>query len=70
VASLVLGIIGIPAFCTVVVPFLAIIFGIIGLNQVGKSDGSGGGGRGLAIAGIVCGAIGVLCAAHFEWHWI
>ena len=59
VASLVLGIIGIPAFCTVIPPVLAIIFGIIGYNQVSKS-GAEGGGKGMAIAGIICGVIGCL----------
>jgi len=57
VASLVLGIISIPAFCTVITPILAIIFGIIGLVQLSQS-GVEGGGRGMAIAGIICGAIG------------
>src|SRR5438874_938394 len=52
VASLVLGIIGIPAGCTIVAPLLAIIFGIIGLNQVSKNGGEGGG-KGMAIAGII-----------------
>jgi DNA-directed RNA polymerase subunit RPC12/RpoP/ribosomal protein L40E len=64
VASLVLGIIGLPAFCTFVTPVLAIIFGIIGFNQVGKT-GSEGGGKGMAIAGIVCGVIGCILALLF-----
>jgi len=59
VASLVLGIIGLPAACVILPSVLAIVFGIIGLNQVSKG-GEGGGGRGMAIAGIVCGAIGGL----------
>src|SRR5437764_10692208 len=58
VASLVLGIIGIPAFCAVVPGILAIIFGVIGYNQVTKSGGEGGG-KGMAIAGIICGVIGM-----------
>lgn len=62
VASLVLGIIGIPAACTVVTPILAIVFGIIGFTQVGKGEG---GGKGMAIAGIVCGALGLLATAVF-----
>jgi DNA-directed RNA polymerase subunit RPC12/RpoP len=62
VASLVLGIIGIPAFCTVLAPVLAIVFGIIGYNQVTKS-GAEGGGKGMAIAGIICGVIGSFIAA-------
>ena len=62
VASLVLGIIGIPAFCTVLAPVLAIVFGVIGYNQVSKS-GAEGGGKGMAIAGIICGVIGSFIAA-------
>jgi hypothetical protein len=61
VASLVLGIIGLPAFCVVVPPVLAIIFGIIGYNQV-SSGGTESAGRGMAIAGIICGAIGSMLA--------
>ena len=38
---------------------LAVIFGIIGYNQVSKG-GEGGSGKGMAIAGIVCGSIGCL----------
>jgi hypothetical protein len=56
VASLVLGIIGIPAGCTIIMPLLAIIFGIIGYNQT--SQNAEGGGKGMAIAGIICGGIG------------
>ncbi len=68
VASLVLGIIGLPAFCTVIAPALAIIFGIIGLNQVNKS-GSEGGGKGMAIAGIVCGVVGgIFAVMYFMLH--
>jgi DNA-directed RNA polymerase subunit RPC12/RpoP len=62
VASLVLGIIGIPAFCTVVTPLLAIVFGIIGYNQASKADVQTGG-KGMAIAGIVCGVIGCIIGA-------
>ena len=62
VASLVLGIIGIPASCAVVPPILAIVFGIIGLNQISKS-GTTGGGKGMAIAGIICGVIGGIITA-------
>src|SRR5688572_13093116 len=64
VASLVLGIIGLPAACTFITPLLAVIFGIIGYNQVAKS-GSEGGGRGMAIAGIICGVIGCGLALLF-----
>ena len=57
VASLVLGIIGLPTSCTGIVPLLAIIFGIIGFNQV-ASSGAERGGKGMAVAGIICGVIG------------
>ena len=57
VASLVLGIIGVPASCTMIAPVLAIVFGGIGYAQVNKG-GEGGGGKGMAIAGIVLGVIG------------
>lgn len=67
VASLVLGIIGLPMGCTVVVPLLGIIFGIIGYNQVSKS-GVEGGGKGLAIAGIICGVIGLGIAWAMYLH--
>ncbi len=56
VASLVLGIIGLPAACTMITPLLAVIFGIIGYNQTSRVEGSSG--RGMAIAGIICGIIG------------
>ncbi len=61
VASLVLGIIGLPLFCTVIAPLLAVVFGIIGLTQTTKGEG---GGRGMAIAGIVLGGIGCLLTAY------
>jgi predicted acyltransferase len=58
IASLVLGIIGV-FLCFVVVPsILALVFGLLGINQI-KQDPSQSG-RGMAIAGIVLGAIGVL----------
>jgi hypothetical protein len=64
VASLVLGIIGLPASCIpFIVPGLALTFGIIGYNQVVKNNAEGGG-RGMAIAGIVLGVIGCLISAY------
>jgi DNA-directed RNA polymerase subunit RPC12/RpoP len=59
VAALVLGIIGLIP-CSFGIPaLLAIIFGITGYNQATKNGGEGGG-KGMAIAGIVLGAIGGL----------
>jgi hypothetical protein len=64
VASLVLGIIGLPA-CLIFVPsVLAIVFGIIGYRQV-TTNQDGSGGKGMAIAGICCGVIGSLIAARY-----
>lgn len=59
VASLVLGIISIPAFFFVIPAVLAIIFGVIAVLQAKRAEGSGG--MGLAISGIVCGSVGLLC---------
>ena len=62
VASLVLGIIGIPFSCTVLVPLLAIVFGGVALTQINARQGENTGGKGLAIAGIVCGVVGLIVA--------
>ena len=56
VASLVLGIMGIPLGCTIILPVLALIFGIIGFTQTNES---GGNGRGMSIAGMICSVIGI-----------
>ena len=64
VASLVLGIIGLIP-CTFAIPSgLALIFGIIGYNQVGKSGGQGGG-KGMAIAGMIMAVLGFIVLAAF-----
>src|SRR4029078_2453893 len=52
VAALVLGIIGIPAGCVAIFSILAIVRGIVGLNQLGNSSERSG--KGMAIAGICC----------------
>ena len=44
---------------------LAIIFGIVGLNQISKSGGEAGG-KGMAIWGLVCGGVGLLIRV-FMW---
>jgi hypothetical protein len=59
VASLVLGIIGLPTFmCMAICPILAIIFGTVALVNANK-EGSVAQGRGMAVAGIILGVIGV-----------
>jgi type II secretory pathway pseudopilin PulG len=57
IASLVLGLFAFP--CNFFAGLPAIIFGALGLSDIGKSKGRLGGG-GLAIAGIVCGSVGTL----------
>jgi DNA-directed RNA polymerase subunit RPC12/RpoP len=61
VASLVLGIVGLPASCAVIPSILAIVFGVIGLTQANK-EGAESGGKGMAIAGIILGAVGCVIA--------
>ena len=57
IASLVLGILGITCIFPVFGAILAVIFGIIALNQINKSGGHITG-QGQAIAGIVLGGVG------------
>ncbi len=68
VASLVLGIIGLPAGCMILPPTLAIIFGAIGYSQVTKA-GIQGGGKGMAIAGMICGTIGCIWGVIYDFHF-
>lgn len=62
VASLVMGIIGLAAFCVVVPPPLAVIFGFLAL-RTGNNPSGQSTGQGMAIAGIVLGALGMLFTA-------
>ena len=64
IASLVLGCL----FCLLITGILAVIFGNIALNQIAQSPGTQQG-RGLAVAGVVLGWIGValLAIAAFAW---
>ena len=65
VASLVLGILSSLLFFTVVPPFilggLGVLFGILGLTKAGQ----GAPNKGMAIAGLVCGAVGIVAAIAF-----
>jgi hypothetical protein len=65
VAGLVLGIIGLPAAYCFVPAVLAVVFGCIGYSQISQA-GVEGGGKGMAITGIVFGGIGVLLGVY--WH--
>jgi hypothetical protein len=66
VAALVLGILGAFAWCTLGIPcVLAVIFGHLGLNETKLGAKSG---RGMAIAGLVLGYVGLVAtAAFFIW---
>ncbi len=71
IASLVLGILFICGICAI----LALVFGLVSLNQINKSQGTQSG-RGMAIAGIVLGSIGIVLGiivaatgnVHFSSH--
>lgn len=72
-ASLALGIVGMACFVLYAVPcVLAIVFGVIGTNQVKRGDGAESG-TGLGIAGIVLGITGlcllVFVLAVFAGSW-
>ncbi|WP_318207643.1 DUF4190 domain-containing protein [Streptomyces sp. SJL17-1] len=65
-ASMVLGIISVAGFCLwglgAILGILALIFGIIGMKKVGRGEATN---RGMAVAGVVLGAIGTLISAVF-----
>lgn len=65
VASLVLGVL----FCLVVTAVLAVIFGNVALGRIDESNGTEKG-RGLAIAGIVLGWIGIALLAIGSLVWL
>ncbi len=67
VASLVLGIIGMVTCFIFVTPILALIFGFIGYLQVSKA-GSEGGGKKMAIAGMILGALGCMAGLWVYLH--
>ncbi|MFN4243759.1 MAG: DUF4190 domain-containing protein [Tepidisphaerales bacterium] len=61
-ASLVLGIVSIPAFCLVIPGPLAVLFGGIALFKMQGLDNAP---RGTAITGLICGLIGSLLSLFF-----
>jgi len=66
VAALVLGILSLVMFFTIWLPFLlgvlAIVFGALGISRANRIGGKQ---KGLAIAGLVCGAVGMVLAIVF-----
>ncbi|APE24204.1 MULTISPECIES: DUF4190 domain-containing protein [Streptomyces] len=65
-AAMVLGIVAVAGFCLyglgVILGILALIFGIIGIKKVGRGEATN---RGMAVAGIVLGSIGIVVSAVF-----
>ncbi len=60
VASLVLGLVGVFLFALFAIPpILAVIFGLVGRDQIRKSGGRETG-QGMATAGIILGAIEIV----------
>ncbi|MFT5471681.1 MAG: hypothetical protein ACI8UO_006818 [Verrucomicrobiales bacterium] len=57
IASMVLGIVGLPIGCIIVPQILAVIFGHISVNQCNQRPELGG--KGMGIAGLVMGYIGL-----------
>ncbi|MFD0369395.1 DUF4190 domain-containing protein [Streptomyces sp. NPDC059071] len=66
IAAMVLGIIAVAGFCFyglgAILGILALIFGIIGLKKANRGEATN---RGMAIAGIVLGSVGILVGAAF-----
>ncbi len=51
-------------YLSIVLGALAIIFGVIGVRNANRY---GGAGKGMAVAGIVCGVVGLAIALIFLW---
>lgn len=66
VAALVLGILSLPAIFTIflgiILGLLAVIFGLIGMGRAKRGEATN---RGMAIAGVVTGAIGLVVSVVF-----
>ncbi|MFF4212636.1 DUF4190 domain-containing protein [Streptomyces sp. NPDC001796] len=64
IASLVLGVISLVLFClwpvAMIVGVLAVVFGIITRRKVRRGEATNGG---MALAGVICGAIGLVLSA-------
>lgn len=65
-ASLVVGIVSAVIFClwplAIILGILAVIFGVIGRGKVRRGEATNGG---QALAGIICGAVGIVIAVAF-----
>lgn len=71
VAAMILGILSLVVFWIPFIPFvfgvLGLVFGIKGLNAADLNQGKG---RGMGIAGIVCGSIGMIVGIFYSIFWI
>jgi hypothetical protein len=75
IAALVLGIVGllgsfVPCLGMYAIPFtvLAVLFGVVGVRP--SRDPRAQSGRGMALAGLICGGIGTLIAAYWIYLYI
>ena len=68
VASFVLGLCSLLLFWTFVVPILAIVFGIIGLNQIKKDKNLEG--KAMALWGICLGAVTPILIIFVGILWV
>jgi RsiW-degrading membrane proteinase PrsW (M82 family) len=68
VTSMVLGILSVVLFCawylTLPLGIAAVVLGIVGLNQINKKQFSGSS-KGMAIAGLITGGVGLLLGILF-----
>jgi hypothetical protein len=67
-ASLVLGILAVPSFCAPVAGVAAIVLGMLALRRTTGPAGTVPG-RGVAIAGLICGAISLVFATLYFVEW-
>jgi hypothetical protein len=58
IASMVLGIVGVVLCCLWIPSILAVVFGVIAINQIKANPTQAG--RGMAVAGLVLGMVGVV----------
>lgn len=70
IAALVCGIVAIPMYCGIglVLGVLGVVFGIISMRKIDRSGGTLTG-RGMALAGAICGGVGLAINLIF-WVWV
>ncbi len=70
IAALVCGIVAIPMYCGIglILGILGLVFGIISMRKIDRSGGTLTG-RGMALAGAICGGVGLAINVLF-WGWV